>query len=176
MNQNLAIEIQYKIHNSPDWHSLDLTPEQYFDLEDNEPIEIDCIPRYNHAIDYLKDLNLWQKKTIIVTRINLIDFSKKEQRQITERFWNQGKNRIIERIDLDLGTFHTKYNEILIETQIKENPSQWQIMRLNRQDGIISPIFHGLIEENSDGSESENLFIIEAINKADNLTEKLLLN
>lgn len=72
----------------------------------------------------------------------------KEYRQITERFWNNRQNTIIERIDMDLSKFQIIYNEIIIETLIKVNPNKWEILRMERKEQIMQPIFHSFIEDN----------------------------
>lgn len=162
MNNNVNIEIQYLLKDNQEWNCFKLSPQEYFDLEENEKIELDCVPQYGHALDYLQDyytkIDLTQ---ILVTRIILIDFLNKKQRQINERFWDNSRNRLIERLDLDLTKFQIKYHEIIIETQIKDDPPQWEILRLNQQNQIMTPIFHSFIQQNSDGSETETSIKIE---------------
>ena len=97
---NIQIAIEYKLNNSLHWQSVELTPSEYFDLEPDENIELDCIPKYNHAIEYL---NL-QPEQIVATKLILVDQTVESKRSIVERFWNAGENRLIERTDLGANT------------------------------------------------------------------------
>lgn len=180
MTDFVLIELQYLLENGQKWHSIKLSASEYFDLETNEPIELDCIPRYNHAIDYIKDnsphLDINQ---IIVTKIMLIDLVHQQQRQITETFWGYSQNRLIERKDLDLNTLQIQYHELIIETQIQNNPPLWEILRLSQDNGIMTPLFHSLIQENSDGSQTETKIEIKSMPnlnllKPETLTKQLV--
>ena len=163
MINNISIEIQYLINNSPELKSYQLSPNDYFDLEENEAIEIDCCPKYSHACEYIKEKDNSLVNDILFTKILLTDLGKKEHRQITEKFWNKGQNRIIERIDIDLIQFKIIYNEIIIETLINVNPNKWEIIRLERNNQIMQPIFHSFIEDNN-GQEKEQQIIIDSHN------------
>jgi hypothetical protein len=171
MSDNVNVEIQYLLKEHQEWNCFKLSPQEYFDLEENETIELDCVPQYAHALDYLREyytkIDLTQ---ILVTRIILIDFLNKKQRQINERFWFNSQNRLIERIDLDLTQFQIQDHEIIIETKINNNPPQWEILRLNQQNQMINPIFHSFIQENPDGSETENQIEIESFSLLENQT------
>jgi hypothetical protein len=162
MSDNVNIEIQYLLKEHQEWNCFKLSPQEYFDLEESETIELDCVPQYAHALDYLREyyttIDLTQ---ILVTRIILIDFLNKKQRQINERFWFNSQNRLIERLDLDLTKFQIDYHEIIIETKIQDDPPRWEILRLNQQQQMMTPIFHSIIQQNSDGSEIETPILIE---------------
>jgi hypothetical protein len=171
MIDNVNIEIQYLLKTSQEWQSFKLDSAEYFELEIDETIELNCIPKYNHAIDYITehDFNI-NSQEILATKIILIDFRAKKQRQIQERFWHNAQNRLIERIDLDLTQFQIQDHEIIIETKINNNPPQWEILRLNQQNQMINPIFHSFIQENPDGSETENQIEIESFSLLENQT------
>lgn len=166
MKNNITIEIQYLAKNSQQLNSFLLSPNEYFDLEKNEAIELDCCPKYNHARDYLNN-NIMSNSNLIqdllFTKILLTDLTQKQHRQITERFWNNGNNKIIERIDMDLTKFIIIYNELIIETLINNSPPKWEIMRLNKEEGIMQPIFHSFIEDYDNNKQIENQIIIESL-------------
>jgi hypothetical protein len=144
---NIQIAIEYKLNNSIHWQSVELTPSEYFDLEPDEKIELDCIPKYNHAIEYL---NL-QSERIVATKLILIDPTAESKRFIVERFWNGGENRLIERTDIGANT----YWELILEHQISKDPLLWEIVRLGRENGIVTPWYHGFLQDNDDGSQTE---------------------
>jgi hypothetical protein len=49
----VGIFLEYKLINSSQWHCVEMSPEDYFDLEPDEEIEWNCIPEYDRGIDYL---------------------------------------------------------------------------------------------------------------------------
>jgi hypothetical protein len=144
---NIQIAIEYKLNNSLHWQSVELTPSEYFDLEPDEKIELDCIPKYNHAIEYLN----CQPEQILATKLILIDQTVQSKRLIVERFWNGGENRLIERTDIGANT----YWELILEHQISKDPLLWEIVRLGRENGIVTPWYHGFLQDNDDGSQTE---------------------
>src|SRR5262249_49510069 len=124
-----------------------LTPDEFFELEPGERATMDSVPRQNHGIDYLE----FAPQTIRMTRITIIDDVQKSVRVICETFWNNGQNRVIERTDRGV----SEYWEMILKIRINEAPPTWEILRLGRQDGTLSPLYHGLIQQNSNGSETE---------------------
>lgn len=161
MSDNIIIEIQYLLKNSQELKSYQLNLYEYFDLEENEIIDINSCPKYNHGEEYLKQNKDFVINDLLFTKILLTDLRKKEHRQISERFWNEKQNKIIERIDLDLTKFQVIYNEIIIETLINVNPNKWEILRLERNNQIMQPIFHSFIEDNQ-GKENEQEIVIDS--------------
>ncbi|WP_330203440.1 hypothetical protein [Cyanobacterium sp. Dongsha4] len=163
----ITIEIQYLLKNNQELQSYQLNPHEYFDLEENEIIDINSCPKYSHGEEYLKQNKDFIIDDLLFTKILLTDLKNKEYRQITERFWNNRQNKIIERIDMDLSKFQIIYNEIIIETLINVNPNKWEILRMERKEQIMQPIFHSFIEENL-GQENEQEIIIDCCNFTNN--------
>jgi hypothetical protein len=95
----------------------------------------------------------------------LIDQQIKAKISIIERFWNHGKNRLIERTE----TGPNPYWEMILEIQANQKPPLWEIIRLGRENGIVTPSYHGLIQDNDDGSQTET--VIETTSLADNSHE-----
>jgi hypothetical protein len=126
-----------------------LDPEFYFDLEPPEPADIDSCPYYNHAIDYL-DLEPAQ---VQFTRLTITNHQTQDQRIILEKFWNQGHNRIIERTDIG----RSPYAETILEIQISQTPPVWEILRLGKEDGSLTPLYHAFLQDNTDGSQTETI-------------------
>lgn len=153
LDTNIIINLSYKLEDESNWFSQDIPPEKYFELENGEIVEIDCVPAHNHAIDYLDDLI---KIKVKATRIILNDMYLKKKRIISESFWNGQKNRVIERIDFEPDEH---YNEIIIESQISVKPVITEIMRLVRNEDVLNPIYHGFIQTNPDGTETESKVI-----------------
>jgi hypothetical protein len=146
---DIQVTIDYKLINSDRWESVEISPDVYFELDPGEEIELNSIPRYNHAIQYL---NL-APKTILITKLTLVDKLRNNERLIVETFWNNGENRVIERIDRD----SHPYWEMILESKISNSPPLWEILRLGRQDGCLTRLYHGFIQESNDGSQTETL-------------------
>ncbi len=143
----VQVMLKYKTFSQADWQFIELAPQEYFDLEPNEEVEIDSIPEYNHAIDYLA----LDSSEIETTVLILTDEEQQARRAITETFWNNGQNRLIERVDSGCDP----YWEMILEVQTAHTPPTWEVLRVCREDGAMKPIYHAFIRDNHDGSQLE---------------------
>ena len=147
----IRIKLGYKLLDSKEWKSIDFLPESYFDLEPDEIMNLDSNPFYNHAIEYpVEDLEV-QKESVMATKVHLYDESTKQERLITESFWNYGHNRLIERQDIG----DQPYSEIILEMLVSEVPEVWEVLRCDRLSGALSPSYHAKIQDCEDGSQVE---------------------
>jgi hypothetical protein len=147
----IRINLGYRLVDSKEWKSIDLEPESYFDLESGELVNLDSIPFYDHAVEYLVEDLAIQKESVIATKIHLYDKSTKQERLITESFWNYGRNRLIERQDIG----DQPYSEIILEMLVSEVPEVWEVLRCDRLSGVLSPCYHAKIQDREDGSQVE---------------------
>ncbi len=148
---NIQVNLSYKLIDSNKWQSIELIPENYFDLEPNESISLDSLPFYNHAIEYLvEDLEI-QREIVLATKLHLCDRANRQERLITESFWNSGRNRLIERQDIG----NKPYSEIILEMLMSEVPEVWEVLRCDRLSGILTPSYHAKIQDHEDGSQTE---------------------
>lgn len=144
----VQVTLKYKtLSSNADWQFVELAPQEYFDLEPDEAVEIDSIPEYNHAIDYLG----LDSSEIDTTVLILTDEEREARRAITETFWNNGQNRLIERVD----SGRDPYWEMILEVQTSNIPPTWEVLRVCREDGAMKPIYHAFIRDNHDGSQIE---------------------
>jgi hypothetical protein len=141
----MQISIEYKVKELTEWKTVALSVDEYLDLGPDEEVE-DCIPLYNHAIDYL-DID---RKSILNTKL-IIREANGQQEVTTETFWNQGENRITERTD----SGPKSYWLMIIDIKLKDILPTWKIMRFEKEDGIPKLCYHGFIQDNEDGSQSE---------------------
>lgn len=150
-SSTIQIELGYRLLDSKEWQSIDFSLENYFDIESDELVSLDSIPFYDHAIEYLvQDLEI-QKESVMATKVHLCDKSTKQERLITESFWNYGRNRLIERQDIG----DHPYSEIILEMLVSEVPEVWEVLRCDRLSGVLSPSYHAKIEDCEDGSQVE---------------------
>ena len=150
---NLRILIEYKLNNSSEWHTVELSTEEYFDMDmidEDEEISWNCIPEYDHAIEYL-DIN---SSSVSNTSIIISDRESDTNRVIKTTFWNNGQNQIIERIDKCSGI--SSYL-MITNTKLQEEPSVREIMRFSRTNDVLEIKFHSFIRDNEDGSQTEKI-------------------
>jgi hypothetical protein len=151
----VTIKIDYKILNSLDWHTISLTPEEYFDKSyfeeyPDEEFEWNSVSEFDDTIDYL-DLD---PSTISHTRIRIYDDKANASRILSETRWNNGESFIAERIDKHL----EETNELMvISIKLRENPTEWEILRIQKEDGMPVLEFHSIITDMEDGSQEERI-------------------
>jgi hypothetical protein len=160
----VSISIDYKTLNSSDWKTLELTPEEYFDkvyFEEypDEEFEWDSLPEFEDAVDYI-DLEL---EMISHTRIRIFDDKKNISRTFSEALWNNGENYIVERVD----KYPEKVEELIImNIKLRDDPSEWEILRIQKVNGVPMIELHSVITDKEDGSQEER--IIYPIDERDN--------
>ena len=109
-----------------------MSPEDDFDLDDGEALSWDCVPQHSHAIDYSEI----EKRMIRNTKVTITDENSKVTKQITETFWDEGKNRVVECTDTGPSV---NCWELIVEIMINETPPTWEILRLDRAEGVVGP-------------------------------------
>ena len=146
--QSIQVKIEYRILGEDYSRHVNLASVEYFDLNEAEEITIDCIPKYDHAIDYL-DLEPHQIQSTV---LRLSD--NQNTRLITEFFFDDGNSRVIERTDF---TDQESYAETILDILLKDSPLTYMVIRLDKTKGILQPNYYGIIKRNSDGTEEETL-------------------
>jgi hypothetical protein len=147
--KNLTITIKYKFYNSSKWHTVDFSPNEYFDLDADEKAEWDCVPLYNDSLDYL-DI---EKTLVQYIETTIIDIEATTTQIFTETLWNQGNNRITE---TDVSGLNS-WNETIIQIKLEDNPPTWEILRYRKENNFSKLSYHGLIIDNEDGSQAEKI-------------------
>ncbi len=150
MYNYIYIKISYLISGLDEWKSLELSPHEYFDFQytDIHDSDIDSVPKYDHAIDYI---NI-DKKEVSATILQLSDRISEERIEIRTSYWNDGNNMIIERRDSGPNRL---YYELIYSFKMSERPETYEIFRAVKKDCIFVPVYHGIIKNNTDGSQSE---------------------
>ena len=152
---SLKISIAYQLTDSAVWHLLELTPNEYFRLEPNENTHLRSSPKYKHAFQYLS----LESDRLSGTKIILTDNASKAKSYIVERFWNNGKNRLIEKTDI-IG--QQIYGETILEIMIGKEPLLWEIVKVIRQDGILTSWYRGFSQNPDNKDEEEEKLISSA--------------
>jgi hypothetical protein len=146
--ESIQITIEYKKVGDTEWTVRHLTPDEYFEVSpDGDPITVDSVPRHDHGIDYLG----LEPRDVHAVRLIISGLSTGSGRTIAETFWNKGRCRAIERVD----TGSEPYWELMVESRISDAPPSWDILRVVRREGVLEPVYHGIIRENDDGSQEE---------------------
>ncbi len=147
---SVCIFIDYRFINDTEWHTIEISPQDYFDIDPDEKIAWNCVPEYDKVIDYL-DVN---PKQVLNTRLRIIDDEASVTKVITTTFWNQGENHIAERIikGLEIPDWL-----MVMTIKIQDNPPIWEILRLQRKNDVHMLEFHSFITDNEDGSQTEKV-------------------
>jgi hypothetical protein len=117
---SVSIFIDYKLINDTQWHTIEMSPENYFDLDNDEKITWHCVPQYDKEIDYLIDYLNVDSEQVLNTRVRIIDDEASVTKVITTTFWNQGQNTIAERLIRGLEKSHWL---MVITTKVQDNPA-----------------------------------------------------
>lgn len=155
---SVSVFIDYRLINEPEWHTLEIPPEDYFDLDPDEKIAWDCVAEYDKEIDYLITSLDVNRKQVLNTRVRIIDDEVNVTKVITTTFWNQGDNHIIERSIKGLELLKWLPDWLMITTtKVQDNPPVWEILRLQKENNVPVLEFHSFITDNEDGSQSEKV-------------------
>ena len=139
------IILRYLQKNQKEFEVLELSNENYFDLEKNEIADINSVPKYSQPYYYV---NLPLEKLVFVELTIQLN---EKKRTFKQTFWNNGENFLTERTDLD-----DNYKEIILTTKLESD--RYEIMRLTLISGFLVPIYHGIITSSSNGKEKEDKF------------------
>jgi hypothetical protein len=152
MPRSIEVILEYRLLGESVWRRLPITPSEYFDadyISDDEELDIDDVPLYAHAVQYLNlDSSLVEN-----TKLSLINSRAGKATTIIETFWNGGANRVIERKDV----VHDReqYWELIIDSQIPGPVLTNDIMRIGRKEGVLVVLSHVMITTKVDGSQME---------------------
>jgi hypothetical protein len=149
------IFIDYKTSNSSQWETITLTPEEYFDKGyfeqyPEDEFEWNSLPEFDDAIDYI-DVD---SELITHTRIRVIDDKTKASRTLSTALWNNTENSITERVD----KCSDSIDELtVIEIKLQDNPPEYEILRIQKENGVPMLEFHSIITDLEDGSQEERI-------------------
>ena len=155
--EHIIIEFKYKTFASDDWNINDIPVKEYFDLsmlDEGEDLKSDSVPMYSNLIDYFDD----EHRQIFQISLDIIDTKNNTKLHIFKSFWNDQNNWICERIDIIDGTIN--YHEIIIESELptettRNSEKDYEIMRFLLEEEGVKCLYHGIIHDNEDGSQSE---------------------
>lgn len=151
----ISLVFKYWRKNSASWDILNISHEEYFDLDEDENCEIDSIPLYPHFHQYL-DIPV---QDIHFIYVSITDNN--NRRIFKQTFWNNGENFCTERTDEG----DTPYREVIITSLIDIETKKYEIIRLILNAEFIFPSYHGFITNNADGSQSEQKLDLELFKK-----------
>ncbi|MGM9681017.1 MAG: hypothetical protein ACI3XR_05880 [Eubacteriales bacterium] len=152
---NIRIQLDYLCDRNTEWKTVRMTPDRYFDLSENEPIDIDSVPLHAELLDYIPDSETVSKITLSIRNIR-----KHTELRLNASFWNHQRCRIIRRREFRKNK--EIYNEFIYEASLPDiggNPAKYDICRFTVEGNSIDCVYNGIITVNDNGSESENRII-----------------
>ena len=109
---SVSVAIEFKRTGDSEWQRAEYLPEQYF-CKDEAPFCVDSIPRFDDIRDYLDASN----ESLEGVRVLILDEEIDRSKSLDYRFWNNGKNSLVERRDKGPSE---EYGEIILScTQIR---------------------------------------------------------
>ena len=146
----LLVKIIYRLQGIMEPFSVNIAPEEYFDLKylgADETLEVESVAKYWNTLEYLDNTI---RRKIHVTRLEIYDQRSDFLYTVEDTFWNDQRNFLRERIDYLKG----KKNYHLIILSLQKNGEQitYEFLRLEDQEGQFKPIEHTIIQ-NKDGIE-----------------------
>jgi hypothetical protein len=159
----MEIFIDYLLKKSDKWERVYFSPEDFFDLGEEEIPEVSnemhlgSVPKYNETYEYL-NFESCKNLKISITKIS-DDYN---SMTINEVYYNNGNNTIVE----VLVSGKNPYREIIIKSQLDDK--KLEIIRIiggNKNDeteNVLMPTYHGILSDEErneiDVSEFVNLF------------------
>jgi len=144
----MSIKIEFLLRGQSHFICKEISFEEYFDLEENELVEINSIPKFSQPYQYL---NIDLKELLLI--IASIEVNN-ETRILKQTFWNNGNNILTERIDIGI----ENYKEMILSFKIDEKKNIYETLRLFLGDKFTVPTYHSLIHSDGNGEDIENRF------------------
>lgn len=160
MCDNINVIFKYLCRDSTQWVNYCIAPYEYFDMKQldyGESLEIDSIPLYNDLIDYLPETI---RKQIFKINIELSSNCVKKTIAFFQVFWNNQNNFSLDRKDFEKNklVYHEKIISTIIPPEITISKNNvYEILRFVYAKDNVDLVYHGIINDNSDGSQSEIL-------------------
>lgn len=144
----MNIKIEFLLKGQSQFTQKEISVEEYFDIEENETIDIYCVPKFSQPYMYL-NFNIEEiLLVVIILEIN------GEKRILRQTIWNNGNNFFTERTDI--GSENDK--EMILSVRIDETTDLHEVIRLFVGDNFTVPVYHSLIYSGDNGSEIQKQF------------------
>lgn len=145
-----TIIIEYLTKHQSNFTKQEIFYEDYFDLEKDEQVEIDAVPKYPQPFQYLNiDIN-----DLVFVKLHLEIGNSK--RTFNQTFWNNGDNFLTERINAG----EVSYKEVILSVKMPGTNDIYETLRLYFGQSFIVPVHHGLVHVDHNGVEVEQQFDI----------------
>lgn len=145
----ISIRIDYWLKGALAPRSVDLSPGDFFDLENGEIPSIDSIPMLDHAFQYI---NIAESE-VAATVLHIHDCDAESSIIIREAYWGEKRNCIIERKDLRHGVI--VYHETIHDIEFPGGSSRRRITRIGWHEDWPKLYSDVTVIKNDDGTESE---------------------
>ena len=150
---NISITIRFSRKNSDKEEIIVLNPKDYFD-EDVLEFDVDSIPKYNHAIEYIPN-----SKNVIKVTLEINDDSCRRKKKIETYYW---ANQDIELIFLsEYKDNFLDYSEVIHQVHLPKISNQdndlYSLGRFLIENDKVVCTYYGLIEEKETTEEEYRL-------------------
>lgn len=142
-----SVFVRYCMRDSAEWVEVVLSPDSYFEECDEAGLDLDSVPRWLHAVEYL---------SVDDTRIHITELTVRDERDgkcrtVVETFWDDGRSRTI-----DVHDQRTGYRELIVSvySEPQARPSS-NILRFDCSPSGRGLLSHTVVFDEADGSQSE---------------------
>lgn len=152
MTSQINITISYRVRSQQQLYTISMLPEDYFDYDECD-FDIDSVPKYMNPLDYI---NQRQDVTEIVVEIE--DTINEKKLRLVNNYFDNQQSILSFRIEFDKE--QTTYEEMIIDMCIPKTANNTlpahDISRFILTGDQYLCIYHGIIYDNDDGSETEH--------------------
>ncbi|MGE0785542.1 MAG: hypothetical protein AB7S26_07630 [Sandaracinaceae bacterium] len=146
----MSVLIKYLEVGSSSWQDLSVPLDEYFDLTEQEPFNIDSVPELMEAADYVTDYTGLDLDRISRTRLVIRDDETGDHLTVSSTYWDKGRSSLVEVTDSRNG-----YSEIILDLLTSESPRINHIVRYGTLGEDRQVHFHSKITTNPDGSQED---------------------
>jgi hypothetical protein len=143
----ITLDFKYKYADSDKWETLKIEPDEYFDLDEGEEMEVWSVPEYSDLIDYITS----DRENVSSIILKISDDSKNESVTFNQVFWNNQRNSFVETTDMKDGVIDYEFIIVsLVQDDLQEKICE--IIRIDKnKNGFLKPTHHSFITEDEDG-------------------------
>ena len=152
---NISIRLHFSRNNSDKEETMILNANDYFDEDDSE-FEVDSVPRFNHAIEYIPD-----NKNVTKVTVEITDDLCRRKKKIETFYW---ANQDIEVIFLsEYKDDSLDYSEVIHQVRLPKLPNQdndfYSLGRflVDKDNNDVKCLYYGLIEDKKTTEEEYRL-------------------
>ncbi len=148
------MEITIKYHNGSGSlpFILNLKPEEYFDEPEAPDLDVDSVPRYLDPRDYIDNSD-----DLVKLELSVVNNNNGKRLIIEINYFDAQQSSVATRTEFDNERviYKEKIIDMLIPSSVADGKTKHNLARFTVENDIYNCIYHAVITDNEDGTESE---------------------